>query len=70
MIINMRAGTKSGGTDWIFQSKSTTPNGKAYIVEPDDGYDGLSSVVVYGSTNLVSKNIKSGVTIFKVTGSY
>lgn len=70
MIINMRAGTKSGGTDWIFQSKSTTPNGTAYIVDADSGYDGLSSVVVNGSTNLVSKNIRSGVTIYGIRGSY
>lgn len=69
MIINMRAGAKTG-TDWIFQSKSTTPNGEGYIVDHDSGYDGLSSVVVYGSQNLVSKNIKSGVTIYNVRGSY
>lgn len=69
MIVNMRAG--GGGTpDWIFQQKSVTPNGNATIVNYDGDYDGLSSVTIYGDADLVSSNIKSGITIFGVRGTY
>lgn len=58
----------SGGAE--LQSKVVTPGKIAQIIKPDSGYDGLSQVTVNGDTDLVPGNIKSGVNIFGVDGSY
>lgn len=52
------------------QSKTVTPDAAGQTVEPDSGYDGLSSVVINGDTDLVAGNIKKDVNIFGITGSY
>lgn len=52
------------------QQKTVTPSASAQAITPDSGYDGLSSVTVSGSVKLIPSNIKEGVTIFNVQGSY
>lgn len=56
------------------QSKSVTPSTSQQKVQPDAGYDGLSDVTVNAVTNnidanIVSSNIRRGVTILGVEGN-
>ncbi len=52
------------------QSKSVMPGRNSLTVEPDTGYDGLSSVLVLGDSNLTSDNIRKGAEIFGISGLY
>lgn len=52
------------------QSKSVTPASYSQSVSPSSGYCGLESVYVSGDSNLISSNIKSGISIFGVSGNY
>ena len=53
-----------------YQSKTVTPSASQQTVLPDSGYSALSQVVVSGDADLVPGNIKSGVDIFGVVGTY
>ena len=78
-------GSSSGGSGSVsLQSKTVSPSESTQTVKPDSGYGGLSQVTVNaisttyvgsgvtkkGDANLVAGNIKSGVSIFGVTGTY
>lgn len=57
------------------QEKSVSPTTSQQTITPDNGKDGLSKVTVNAVTaaideNIVAGNIKSGVTILGVTGTY
>lgn len=67
-------GTYDGGTPSL-QTKSVNPTTSQQVVEPDTGYDGLSAVTVGAVTssidsNIQAGNIKSGVNILGVNGTY
>ena len=65
MIINMTGGGKPE-----LQAKTITPSTSNVVVTPDSGYDGLSQVTVNGDPELVAGNIKDGVNIFGIVGTY
>lgn len=57
------------------QKKSITPTRTLQKATPDSGYTGMDEVTVYGVTssidsNITAGNIKSGVNILGVTGTY
>ena len=59
----------------LLQSKTADPSTASQTVVPDSNYDGLSRVIVNAVTsdidsNIAASNIKSGVTILGVEGTY
>lgn len=59
-----------GGTLPSLQTRAITPGATLQTISATEGYDGLSEVRVYGDSNLIPENIKSGVTIFNTVGSF
>lgn len=53
-----------------FQNKEITPSSEDIEVVADDDYIGLSKVTVKGDENLIAANIKAGVTLFGIVGTY
>lgn len=52
------------------QQKTVVPSASQQVITADSGYDGLSQVTVSGDSDLTPGNIKQGVDIFGVTGTY
>lgn len=66
---------QTGGGGGTYQAKTVSPTTSQQTVTPDTGYDALSQVTVSAVTSaidadIVAGNIKSGVNILGVTGSY
>ena len=65
----------SGGSEINLQSKTATPTTNQQTIQPDTGYNGLSSVTVNAVTssidnNITAENIKKDISILGVTGTY
>ena len=52
------------------QSKEVSPSTEDIIVLPDEGFNALKSVTVKGDIDLKAENIKDGVELFGITGTY
>lgn len=61
---------EAGSGTLNLQDKTVTPTVSTQTITADSGYDGLDIVTVNGDSNLVAGNIKSGVSIFGVSGNY
>ncbi len=71
---NIKSGVNIAGVTGSYaptlQTKVTTPTAFPTVVNVDSGYDGMTKVTVNAPSNLSSGNIKNGVSIAGVTGSY
>jgi hypothetical protein len=69
-LITATAGTKSSTHQLAFQvAKTITPSTASQIAVSSGYYTG-GDITVVGDSNLVAGNIKSGVSIFGVSGTY
>lgn len=71
---NIKSGVNIAGVTGSYapstQTKVTTPTAFPTVVNVDSGYDGMTKVTVNAPSNLSSGNIKSGVSIAGITGTY
>ena len=71
---NIKSGVNIAGITGSYgptmQTKVTTPTAFPTVVNVDSGYDGMTKVTVNAPSNLSSGNIKNGVSIAGVTGTY
>ena len=70
MIINMNGAKAPETPSSVLQEKTVTPETLPTVIGPDAGYDGLTQVTVNPDAQLKAENIRSGKTIFGVTGSF
>ena len=68
-LITATAGTKSSTHQLAFQPAKTITPGTASQIAVSSGYYTGGNITVAGDSNLVAKNIKSGVSIFGVSGT-
>jgi hypothetical protein len=54
----------------VLETRFYIPVAAGDTIEPTKGYDGISKITIAGDDDLVPENIKAGVKIFKVTGTY
>lgn len=69
------AGSLTPAQPPVLEDKTVTPTTAEQTITAGEGYDGLGTVTVNAVTaaideNIVAENIKSGVTILGVTGTY
>lgn len=74
-IANITAVAGNISPEPTLQNKTVTPTTSEQTITADEGKDGLGTVTVNAVTaaideNITAANIKSGVTILGVTGSY
>ena len=70
MIINMNGAKAPEAEQPDYQEKTTQATTFPVVVTPDTEYDAMTKVTVTAPTNLTGSNIKSGVNIAGVTGTY
>ena len=70
MIINMNGAKAPETPSPVLQEKTVTPETLPTVIGADEGYDGLSQVTVNPDPQLKAENIRSGRTIFGVTGIF
>lgn len=57
-------------TELLGETTTVTPSSTQQVITPSQGYNGFTQVTVNTDVNLLPENIKAGVTIFGVTGTY
>ena len=70
MIINMNGAKAPETPSPVMQEKTVTPETLPTVIGPDAGYDGLTQVTVNPDSQLIPTNIRSGKSIFGVTGTF
>lgn len=70
MIINMNGAKAPETPSPVLQEKTVTPETLPVVIGADEGYDGLSQVTVNPDAQLKAENIRSGKTVFGVTGVF
>lgn len=70
MIINMNGAKAPETPSPVLQEKTVTPETLPTVIGADAGYDGLSQVTVNPDSQLKAENIRSGKTIFGVSGTF